>query len=60
MSRGFLGLLLIVGAVAALAQENSAAAQTARPAQPPDRHRSATGSTISIGNLEIGTHICGD
>jgi hypothetical protein len=32
MIRGFLGLLLIVGAVAALAQENSAAAQTARPA----------------------------
>jgi hypothetical protein len=32
MIRGFLGLLLILGAVAALAQENSAAAQTARQA----------------------------
>jgi hypothetical protein len=66
MIRGFfVGLLVIISAVAALAQEKTAqtarpASSTARPASARDGHRRATGSTISIGNLESGTHTCGD
>ena len=64
MIRGFLGLLLIVSAVAALAQENSAAPRNgASPTGILNRPAGigrATGSTISIGNLESGTHTCGD
>jgi hypothetical protein len=59
MIRGFLGLLLIVGAVAALAQENSAAAaatdakqrpgfQTARPASSTAPPASLTARPASV------------
>ena len=60
MIRGFLRLLLIVSAVAALAAENSAVPETAPPASLTARPASVRDGQHDFDwNLESGTHTCG-